>query len=152
MASNEIIPTALVPRLPPINHAFPVGMLNNTINGIGVRLQWMQSSQCACMYGGSIPGSPDRLCMSCRGRGIIWQTPGAIFTGLITYAMFGSRPPGYENDPQWGALLQSDPNLTIPFTSDTQTVWEQASIYDAYIEVDATMRLYSVLTVGDAVN
>lgn len=141
-------PTSLTPMVPPINHGFPVGIMNRMIGQYGVRLQWMQSSQCPCVYGGSVPGSPDHTCLSCFGKGIIWTNPGPVFTGLITYTAFGSRPPGYNNDPRWGALLSSEPNLTVPSTSEALPVWANASIYDAYVEIDATARLYSTLSVG----
>ncbi len=145
---SGIIPSSLSPQIPPINHSLPLSAMNNSISRFGVRLKWLMSSQCPCMYGGAINGSPDHNCLSCFGRGIIWTDPGAIFTGLITYEKFGSRSPGYQNDPQWGSLLSSDPNLTIPSTSDAISVWNNASIYDAYIEVDASVRLYSNLSVG----
>lgn len=141
-------PTSITPSIPSLNHAFPVEIMNRTVAQYGVRLKWLSSSQCPCMYGGAVPGSPDHTCQSCFGRGIIWSPETPIFTGLITYEKYGSRGPGYENDPQVGALISADPNLTIVATKDAFTVWENASLYDAYVEVDATMRFYASLSVG----
>jgi hypothetical protein len=141
-------PTSLTPMMPPINHALPLTIMNRSIEEYGVRLKWLSSSQCPCMYGGSVPGSPDHKCLSCFGRGVIWTNPGPLFTGLITYERFGSKPPGSENDPQWGSLLSADPNLTIPSTQEAMAVWENASMYDAYVEIDASMRFYTPLSVG----
>lgn len=149
MSGIPPLPTSITPQFPPITHSFPVRALNNLVGSYGVRLQWMQSSQCPCVYGGPTPGSPARLCQSCFGRGVIWQLPSNIFTGLITYKEFGSKPPGYNNDPQWGSIMNADPNLTIPSTSEAFDVWQNASVYDAYVEIDATARLYTSLTVGD---
>ena len=62
----------------------------------GVNLLWLQSNQCACVYGGDMPGSPDPDCTSCHGRGVYWNPPVGPFQGLITYATMapGDREPG----------------------------------------------------------
>lgn len=119
-------------------------------------MQWMKSHACPCVYGGPMPGSPDINCQTCQGRGIYWDAPSAIFTGLITWVHIARTPdePGFFTHEKVGITQRGEPTITIPFTGDgtpddpTPTVWQEANVYDAYIEVDAEARYNANLYVG----
>ncbi|MHB1955099.1 MAG: hypothetical protein ACYCOU_15285 [Sulfobacillus sp.] len=149
------MPGAFVPYLPPMDpYVMPGAPFDAMINQYGIRLMWMKSHDCPCVYGGSIPGSPDSGCQQCHGRGVYWDAGVGPFMGLITYSqMVGARSiddPGATMDETYGVIQRADPILTIPATptSPNGPIWTQASMYDAYVELDAVTRFTTTLEVG----
>lgn len=130
----------------------PESMLDGMIQCSGIRLGWMKSHQCPCTLGSAVPGSPDPNCNTCHGRGIYWDQWTAPFMGLITYMHTSSAPdePGGFTHEVTGPAMAAEPTLTIPFKgpSTEAEVWQNATEFDAYVELDALARLTSVLEVG----
>jgi hypothetical protein len=133
----------------------------------GVRMTWLKSHSCPCVYGGSTPtgyliaGAPDPACTRCHGYGTYWDAPVGPFTGLITY--FASAPspiePGIRSDDAFGPYIDAQPVVTVPFASpfnaagspaeaQAAVVWQNASILDMFVEVDATARYNAFLEQG----
>jgi len=140
---------ANVPYLPPMSpYVLPGTPFDTLLGQYGVNLLWLQSNQCACVYGGDMPGSPDPDCTSCHGRGVYWNAPYGPFQGLITYATMApnDREPGVSSDPTYGAIQSASPILTLPASAGI--VYEQASLYDAFVEIDSIQRFTCSLRVG----
>lgn len=127
-----------------------VASMNQLLTKYGLRLQWMQSHGCPCVYGSSTPGSPDPSCNSCNGKGVIWDQPSTVFTALLSYSHMipSSHEPGMREVSDAGQIFFANPLMTIPYVPGTEEVWENATLFDAFVVVDATMRFYSNLTVG----
>jgi hypothetical protein len=136
------------PYFAPFVNVMPEALLDGVINNYGIRLGWMKSHTCPCTMGSEIPGSPDAGCLSCLGRGIYWEQPVA-FSGLITYMHTSSAPdePGFSTDTIMGQIQRAEPTLTIPVLPNN-TIWSEASAYDAYVEYDAVTRFNTTLVVG----
>lgn len=128
----------------------PPELSNAMLRNNGLRLQWLPSHACPCTYSTAIPGSADPSCNTCHGRGRYWDPPQASgnFIGLITFmhTSEAADEPGVTNDPTYGQVMHAEPTITVP--SDVHPVWDLASEYDAYVEVDAINRFGAVLTVG----
>jgi len=145
-------PTAYVPTPYYPNfamQAMPQRFTDGLMSRYGVRLGWMKSHQCPCTYGSMIQGSPDPNCNTCHGRGFFWDNP-CLFTGLLTFINGPSASPaeaGSHLDPTYGLIQHGEPVITIPYSE--QTVWQQASQMDAYVEIDASARFTTVLTQGE---
>lgn len=146
---------ANVPFLPPMDpYVMPGAPFDAMINQYGVRLLWMKAHDCPCVYGGSMPGTPEIGCTTCHGRGVYWDAPVGPFQGLITYSqMVGARSiddPGATMDETYGVVQRADPVLTLVATpaSPNGVIWAAASMYDAYVELDAITRFSTTLTVG----
>lgn len=140
---------AHVPYLPPISpYVLPSSPLNRLLENYGVRLQWQKAHQCACVFGGDMPGSADPLCTSCHGRGVYWEAPSAIFSGLITFSTTvpSHNEPGASLDVSAGPVFKANPLLTIPETAGT--VYIEASLYDSFIEVDNIQKFTTNLIAG----
>lgn len=137
---------------PPITpYVLPEEPFDRLIATYGIRLAWMKSHSCPCEYGGPIPGSPDPKCKTCQGRGIYWDNPSKLFYGLITWVHIARTPdePGFFTHEKVGVIQRGEPTLTIPFKADTDgTLWREASVFDAYVEVDSTARYNANLSVG----
>jgi hypothetical protein len=151
MASN--LPPFPVPWLPNFgNQLMPPALSNAMLRNNGLRLQWLQSHACPCTFSSDIPGSPDPACNTCHGRGRYWDAPqpSGAFTGLITFmhTSEAADEPGVTTDPAFGQIAHAEPTITVP--SDVHPVWDLASEYDAFVEMDAVNRFGSVLTVGNS--
>lgn len=140
---------AYVPYLPPISpYVLPASPFDTLTAAYGVRLQWMQSHQCACVWGSSVPGSPDPNCVTCSGRGVYWDAPSAIFSGIITqmHKTLSPDESGFEVTSKLGWKQDTFPLLSIPASAGE--VWQNATDYDAFVELDAITRYKSEMTVG----
>lgn len=170
--SSPPTPSVYVPFLPDIDpYVLPNDNFDAIINKYGIRLFWLKSHTCPCIYGGPIPGSPDPACLNCQGRGIYWDNPTGPFMGLITWTDFSPRPDesGAKMNTVQGLVQQGQPTLSIPFNSALQAgspfspgfsqgfgpltafsnqIWAEASIYDMFVEVDAVTRYNAQLQVG----
>lgn len=139
--------TPFVPSIPA--YALRNDIMDRMITENGVQLIWKQSNTCACTYGSSMPGTPSPTCNTCNGIGLYWNHPGVNFTGVISF-MAGRGPsvdePGGKMNTNEGLIQVGSPLLTIP--SSATEVWTNANIYDAYVEVDTSMRYTSFLQVG----
>lgn len=130
----------------------PTAPFDAVLANYGIRLLWMRSHACPCMYDQSqdqaVYGSPDPACMQCGGHGIYWDQPFGPFTGLITFASLTSTPhePGELINEKWGMVGHGEPVLTIP--QGAGAPWAQASTYDAFVEYDATAYYDTNLQVG----
>ena len=143
------MPTPFFPPVTP--YALPEGPFDKLIAQYGIRLAWLKSHSCPCVYGGPLIGSPDPACKTCQGHGIYWDDPSELFFGLITWVHIARTPdePGFFTHEKVGVTQRGEPTLTIPFTADADgTIWQEASVFDAYIEVDATARYSANLYVG----
>lgn len=132
----------------------PESMLDGMIHNNGVRLGWMKSHECACTLGSDVPGSPNPNCRTCHGRGVYWDQWNNTFVGLITFMHTSSAPdePGIGMNKITGGAIEAEPTLTIPFKGPSieAQVWQYASQFDAFVEVDALLRYSSVLEVGQS--
>lgn len=118
---------------------------------VGIRLSWKKSHTCACQWGGPLPGSPDPSCLTCFGRGIYWDAASEPFFGLLTWADRSPTPNefGAAQDPAFGQLQHGEPTITVPFVDGASgSIWQQASVFDAYIQVDAFDRFTADLQVS----
>lgn len=142
---------AYTPYLPSISpYIMPEDPFNVLLAQYGVQLQWLKGHQCPCVYGNyNSPGSPDPQCNSCGGRGVYWDAPTEPFFGLLTHIgrTNFSADAGSQMDKTNGGIWTSDPVITIP-PSQGQ-VWQEASVFDAFIEPLAPQRFNSTLVVGD---
>lgn len=120
----------------------PPERFNNLIQQYGIRLYWMKGHACACTYAGDTPGSPQPGCKTCYGRGLWWDSPVGPFQSLITFIHTSPTPdePGSKMDEDQGLYVNGEPTVSIPYNSNdplTLTVWQQAKVYDQFVEVDA---------------
>lgn len=132
----------------PFSVAFPVDAVNQFITQDGIRLGWMKAHTCPCAAQTEAAGTPDPTCQACFGRGVYWDKPPVAFTGLVTYMHTSSAPdePGGGTSKTVGQTQRAEPTLTIP--SSAAAVWQSASVFDAYVEYDATARTNTALVVG----
>lgn len=129
----------------------PQEPFQNMIAQYGIRLSWMKAHSCPCTFSGATIGSAEPSCTQCHGLGVYWDTPSAPFYGLLTWIHISRTPdePGFFADQKVGVVQHGEPTLTIPFTADPEgVIWSQASIYDAYVELDAQTRYNATLQVG----
>ena len=140
------------PYMPPISPLImPEEIYDDMMAKYGIRLAWRKSHACPCMFGSRIPGSPDPQCRTCGGRGIYWDPPSDIFFGLLTWRHMSPTPDefGAQIHENAGQLQHGEPTLTIPYTAGASgIIWQNASVYDAYVEVDATDRFSAQLQVN----
>lgn len=136
------------PFIPPAVQLLPKEAFERLIGVVGVRLLWLKSHVCPCTIGGPIAGSPDPECATCHGRGVFWDQPVGPWMGLITFMHMAPSPdePGASAHTSFGNAIRGEPTLTIPEAAGA--VWGDASIDDAYVEVDAMTRLAANLQVG----
>lgn len=143
---------SISPYFPPIDpFVLPADSFNKLLQNYGINLMWRKSHQCPCLYGGPLPGSPDPQCQNCQGRGIYWDAPSSPFMGLLTWRHMSPTPDewGARLHDEAGLLQHGEPTLTIPFTDGASgQIWQQATVYDAFVEVNATARFTADLVVG----
>lgn len=138
------------PFYPPIDpYRLPNQAFDNLIENTGERFVWMKNHTCPCMYAGEIPGSPDPSCLTCGGRGIYWDQPSDPFHALFIYvSRFSTQSqPGAQIDTDQGLAQNAEPSLTIPQIAGL--VWQEASIFDIFVEIDASTRFNAQLQVGN---
>lgn len=135
---------------PAIQQVFPPGVFNNLTQWAGVRVLWLKSHACPCVN----TGTPNRSCNTCLGRGVYWDPPLGPFNVLITLVSFIGRhiDSGEANDPAYGTIYESKPLLTVPNLDANIPFWDEVSLYDIIVEVDATMRFNTVLRNQDIMN
>lgn len=150
-----------VPFFPPFGtYVLPRQPFEAMIANSGTRLNWRKAHSCPCVMTSFTPGSPDPACQNCGGHGVYWDPPVGPFVGLITFMHMAPSPdePGVVTDTSFGQNFHGEPVITIPFAggpnASTETnamlaeIWAQATIYDAFVEVDALERFNTVMTVG----
>ena len=151
-------PNVYMPALQGLTpYVMPPSVFDTLIGAYGIRMAWCRSHSCPCVYGGSIPGSPDPQCTSCGGRGVYWDQPLGPFQTLLTFIRHGPTPdePGTMMDQDQGLLLNGEPTLTIPYSGtyvQQSTVWQEAGVYDLFVEIDAISRFNANLQVGGNMN
>ena len=112
----------------------------------------MRGHGCPCVYDQTqnelVYGTPDPACQTCGGHGIYWDSISDPFTGLITFAARTPTPhePGEGFDTKFGEVQHGEPVLTIP--QGAGSVWDLASTFDAFVEVDGTAYYDANLQVG----
>ncbi len=144
------MPDSNFPYTPPITpYNLPETPFDTVIGAFGINLIYQKAHDCPCVFGGPITGSPDPLCITCHGRGIYWDRPGVPFVGMITFihAVTSSDEPGSVLNPEFGMVQRGEPLLSIP-ASAPSGIWAGASLEDAFVEKDATMRFRTTLRVG----
>jgi hypothetical protein len=144
------MPNANTPFLPPASpFVLPGSPFDALMGAYGTELQWAKGHQCPCTLGNSdIPGSPDPQCTSCGGRGVYWDAFGPSFQGLLTHigrTNFGPEP-GVRTNTTEGGIWTANPVITIPFSAGD--VWSEASVMDAFLQVQAVQRFNTTLVVG----
>ncbi len=158
--------------IPPINVTLPRQPFEALLAQTGVRLAWMKSHTCPCTYrsagpqGLPTPGSADPSCLTCYGVGVYWDEPVGPFAGLVTFMHMSPSPdePGTITNPKWGQVVKEEPTVTIPYytppsapiasmiSSGAQArVFEEASTYDMFVELDARARFQAVLKADDTI-
>lgn len=143
------MPTPFFPAINPF--IMPEASFDGLLQAYGIRLLWMRSHDCPCVQGGPIPGSADPQCQTCQGRGIYWDNPIGPFFGLMTWRNMSPMPDefGAALHEVAGLIQHGEPTLTIPFADGFGgEIWTTASLYDAYVEVDAIDRFRTTLNVG----
>lgn len=134
------------PFFPPMSpYVLPAEPFEKMIDKYGVRLYWMRSHSCACVYGNlNSPGAPDPGCNTCQGVGFYWESPIGPFSAMITFMHMAPTPDesGEGMNMKWGELQHGDPTLTITNSSSgiSSTVYANASQWDAYIQLDSVAR------------
>lgn len=152
--------------IPPFNSMMPGSDFDSLISRVGVRIAWMKSHTCPCIYGGggadgALPfaGTADPACHQCFGVGTFWDAPSFPITALMTFITVESTSfePGIHTDPNWGAVVSAAPMLSIPYRNpylaafdpgQPTTMWENASASDFFVSVDKLSRYTAVLRVG----
>jgi hypothetical protein len=140
---------ANTPFLPDIDpYVLPRANFEKLIAKYGMNVAWARSHACPCIYGGQQKGSADPTCQTCSGRGIYWDPLSAPFRALITFIHTSPTPdePGSAMSTEAGLMVNGEPALTIP--ANAGAVWAEASIYDQFVEIDATARYNAKLQVG----
>lgn len=142
-----------VPFLPNMTPwVLPAEPFNQMIAAYGQRFTWLKGHDCPCVYGNqTVPGSPDPGCTQCLGKGVYWDPPVGPFNAMMTFMHMSPSPdePGLHVDENVGPLNRAEPSLTIPYTVDTSgRVWREASVYDAWVQVDAVDRFSTSLQLG----
>lgn len=121
------------------------------IQQYGIRLAWMKSHSCPCTYASPTIGSADPACLQCQGLGTYWDPPSAPFYALLTWIHISKTPdePGFFTNEKVGITQHGDPTLTLPYNADPDgIIWNEASVYDAYVEIDANTRYNATLQVS----
>lgn len=138
-----------LPFLPPFAaYDMPFLGFDQLIASTGTRFIWMQSHSCPCTWAGPTTGSPDPACLTCQGRGWYWDTPSAPFLALVTFVHISPTPdePGVLMNDKFGPIIKAEPHITIPFSAGT--VWQSATLNDAFVEIDAVDRFDAKLQVN----
>lgn len=138
-----------VPFVPGITPwILPKEPFETVINALGVRLLWLQSHTCPCSMGGPTPGTADPACGTCQGLGTFWDEPFGPWNGLITFMHMAPSPDehGVSANTDWGNIQHGEPTVTIPESAGAP--WASASIYDAFVEMDAITRFSANLVMG----
>lgn len=133
---------------------------------IGVRLSWMKSHTCPCVFAGGgangslpLPGSAQRSCKKCLGLGTYWDAPTVPFIAHVKFVEMSPTPdePGVRVDHVYGTVQLSEPSMTLPYSNpnlamtDPQqptAAWTDASLDDAFVAVDMLSRFTAKLQVG----
>lgn len=140
-----------VPFIPSITTLMPRQGFEALLGKVGIRLLWKKSHACPCVWGGSLPGSPDPACQTCSGRGIYWDVSSASFMGLIVWSSssLAITDLGVAEDPAVGQMQHGEPTLTIPYNAGPSgIIWQNASLFDAFVEIDSFERFTANLQVG----
>ncbi len=129
----------------------PQGGFEALLDKVGINLAWKKSHACPCSWGGPLPGSPDPACQTCSGRGIYWDASSASFKGLLVWAASSLTPNdfGLVEDEAVGQMQRGEPTLTIPYNAGPSgIIWQNASVFDAFVELDSFIRFTANLSVG----
>ncbi len=142
----------LNPFLPDISFLMPENAFDDFISNLGIRLGWMRAHECPCTQSGSTPGAAQPQCRSCFGRGVYWDQPAKLFTGLITFQHGPGAPdePGFKISTTIGSEQRAAPTLTIPRNGPLaeNEVYTLSASWDAYIQLDGASRLSTTLVAG----
>lgn len=144
------MPNAPSPYLPPASpNVLPGSPFDQLLGAYGTQLQWAKGHQCPCVMGNTeVPGSPDPGCTSCGGRGVYWDPFTAPFFGLLTHigrTNFGPEPGSRTNTTE-GGVWTANPVITVPASAGV--VWSEATVMDAFLQVQAPQRFNTTLVVG----
>ncbi len=147
--------SAFTPFLPPMDpYVLPNAPFDQLINAYGLQMTWQKSHACPCSSGGGtqsrllMTGAPDPQCQTCGGRGVYWDAPQGPFTVMLTFMhrAFSKDEPGAAMDNKYGLVQEGEPTLTIP--SSVTAPYQQASLYDAWVNINAETYYETNLTVG----
>lgn len=132
--------------------AMPEWAFDSLANQYGIRLLWLKSSQCPCTQSTGTAGAANPSCLQCNGRGIYYRQPGLLLNSAITFQHGPGSPdePGVRTDSHLGLVQHAQPTLTIPKNGPNyeNTVWQEAGLFDAYVELDAAQRMSATLRAG----
>lgn len=153
------------PNITPL--ILPGNPFDSAVNFYGHRTKWMQSHFCPCTNSlNSTNGQADPACQTCFGRGYYWDNPVGPFMSRFVFTQSKIwNEPGAEDDAEGGLEQQMNASITIPFDTtkvidptnngyQTPTgiplghIWSEASLNDAYIEIDTIMRFETTLIAG----
>lgn len=147
MSGTISTPAPYFPDAPTITQ--PGTVFNAQFQNLGLNLGWLRSHTCPCS---ADSGNPDPNCLSCYGRGVYWDDP-KQFLGYFVYMHTGSAPqePGAAVSERTGLTAAAEPILSIPAAGDLAEteVWTLASLFDAYVELDARTRYSDLVTTSD---
>lgn len=124
---------------PPMTRTLDPVRFEGLIKANGIKLYWLKSHACPCMYAGDTPGNAQPGCLTCHGRGVYWDGPVGPFTGLITFIHTSPTPdePGARMDEDVGMMVNGEPALTITNDAASSGIWRDAKLYDQFVEVEA---------------
>jgi hypothetical protein len=152
--------------IPAFDTMMPAGEFDSLISRVGVRICWMRSRTCPCIYGGGgqngvlpFTGTADPACQQCFGIGTYWDAPLAPMVMLMTFITVESTTyePGIHASENWGGIITAAPMLTIPANNpylsitdpgQPRVAWDNASAGDFFVSVDKLSRYTAMLQVG----
>jgi hypothetical protein len=130
----------------------PASAFNSLITNYGMRLLYMRAHSCPCSQSTGTAGAANPACQQCDGRSVYFDQPGLLFAGFITWQHGPGSPdePGVHMSATLGQIQQGEPTLTIPSTGPNyeNVVYQAASEFDAYVELDAAYRSSATLIAG----
>ena len=139
---------------------------NALIARMGLRISWMKSHSCPCVFGGGgpngalpFPGSAASGCKRCLGLGTYWDTPTIPFIAWLKFVEMSPTPdePGTRVDESFGTAQLSEPSLMLPYSNpyipqgDPQQptpAWVGATTDDIFVAIDSLSRYTAKLQVG----
>jgi hypothetical protein len=131
-------------RLPVDPYSLQHSAFDEGISEFGVRMLWQKSHACPCTWypTSTTPrGTPQPSCQTCSGLGWYWDAPVGPVPVLFTYAHspLAADEPGTIMDDKMGQILGASPLITVAHDVNYE-IWQYASEFDKWTEIDATWR------------
>jgi len=143
---------SFAPFMPAFTQVMPEANFDSLVNNFGMRLLYLKSHACPCSQSTGTAGAANPTCLQCDGRGIYYDQPGLITSGIISFqhGPGTSDEPGMQMNATLGGVNFAEPTLTLARNGPNNEayVYQQSTLYDAYVEIDAASRLNTTLIAG----